>query len=107
MKTLTPEVTRQIVSAVIPLHLPNYDRGQLHAEMWKTVLSFASYAGFDVSAKLAEINAPIRDEWMKIEIKSLENQRKSARSMDEDFIGNGNNHWSDEFEANLKAVMAI
>ena len=106
MKTLTPEVTRQIVSAVIPLHLPNYDRGQLHAEMWKTVLSFASYAGFDVSEKLAEINAPIRDEWMKIEIDPLEDQRRTARSMDEEFIGNGS-HWSDSFEANLKAVMAI
>ena len=105
MKTLTPEITRQIVQAVIPLHLPNYDRGQLHAEMWKTVLSFASYAGFDVSTKLAEINATIRDEWMKIEIESLEEARKSNRSMDEDFASNS--HWSDEFEANLNAVMAI
>lgn len=107
MKALTPAITREIIEAVIPNHLPNYDRGQLHAEMWKTVLSFASYAGFDVSVKLAEINAPIRDEWMKIEIDSLEDQRKAVRSMDEDFIGNGSSQWTDEFEANLQAVMAI
>lgn len=105
MKTLTPSATRQIVSAVIPLHLPNYDRGELHAEMWKTVLSFAHYAGFDVSVKLAEINAPIRDEWMKISVEPLEEARESNRSMDEDF--SGNNHWSEQFEANLQAVMAI
>ena len=105
MKTLTPSVTRQIVSAVIPLHLDNYDRNQLHAEMWKTVLCFAHYANFDVSVKLAEINAPIRDEWMKIEIESLEEARKSNQSMDEDF--SGDNHWSTEFENSLKVVMTI
>ena len=105
MKTLTPSVTRQIVGIVIPLHLPNYDRNQLHAEMWKTVLCFAHYANFDISVKLAEINAPIRDGWMKIKIESLEEARESNRSMDEEF--SGNNHWSERFEANLNAVMAI
>ena len=105
MKTLTPSVTRQIVEIVTPLHLPNYDRNQLHAEMWKTVLCFAHYANFDISVKLAEINAPIRDGWMKIKIESLEEARESNRSMDEEF--SGNNYWSERFEANLNAVMAI
>ena len=104
MKTLTTESTRAIVKAVIPLNVPNYDRGTLHPSLWKIVLDFASYAGFDVAPKLAEINSQIKDEWMKLTIDSIEESRKAAKQMD-DFAGGDD--WSKDFEKGLKAVMAI
>ena len=104
MKLLTPESTRAIAKAVIPLNVPNYDRGTLHPSLWKIILDFASYAGFDVAPKLAEINTQIKDEWMKLTIDSIEESRKGAEEMDE-FAGS--NDWITDFEKNLKDVMAI
>jgi hypothetical protein len=104
MKTLTPEITCQIVEAVMPLHLPNYDRHELNAAMWNVVLNFAHYAGFDTNSELTRVNSYIKDEWMKLTIHSLEESRESFALMDN---FSGDRKWSDEFEANLKAVMAI
>jgi hypothetical protein len=104
MKTLTPDITRKIVAAVIPLHLPNYDRHELNAVMWNVVLNFAHYAGFDTSSELARVNSYIKDEHMKLTIHSLEESRESFALMD-DF--SGDRKWSEEFESNLAAVMAI
>ena len=104
MKTLTTESTRAIVKAVVPLHITNYDRGALNVGMWSIVLDFASYAGFDVSLKLSDINAQIKDEWMKISINTLKESREAAKEMDE-FAGGDD--WIADFENKLKAVMAI
>ena len=104
MKALTPESTRAIAEAVVPLHISHYDRGALNTPMWNIVLDFASYAGFDVSLKLADINSHIKDEWMKISIHSLKESREAAKDMD-DFAGG--DAWITDFEDKLKAVMAI
>ena len=104
MKTLTDQATRAIVKAVVPLHITNYDRGELNVGMWSIVLDFASYAGFETAPKLSDINAQIKDEWMKIGINKLEESRKAAKQMDE-FAGGDD--WSKDFEKNLKSVMAI
>ena len=64
------------------------------------LLSFAPMAIAQSST-----DSEIRDGWMKIKIESLEEARESNRLMDEEF--SGNNHWSERFEANLNAVMAI
>lgn len=105
MRTLTPEATRAIVEAVIPLHLPNYDRHELNANMWNVVLDFSHYAGFDTTSELARVNASIKDAWMKLKIHSLEESREAMAEMDG--FTDDNREWSDEFEANLQAVMAI
>jgi hypothetical protein len=104
MKTLTAEIVRKIVAAVIPLHLPNYDRQELNAAMWSIVLNFASYAGFDTANELERVNAHIKDDWMKLSIVPLEEGRAANALLD---TFTGDRKWSEEFESNLAAVMAI
>ena len=104
MKTLTSQATRAIVKAVVPLHITNYDHGALNTPMWNMVLDFASYAGFETAPKLSDINAQIKDEWMKIGINTLKESRQAAKEMDE-FAGG--DAWILDFEDKLKAVMAI
>ena len=104
MKTLTPAITRQIVQAVIPLHLPNYDQNRLSAPLWHTVLNFAHYAGFDASGELARVNTYIKDERMKLSVVPLEEGRAVNALLD---TFTGDRKWSEEFESNLAAVMAI
>jgi hypothetical protein len=106
MKKLTDSVVRQIVSITSLLHLPNYDRGELSAPLWHNTLNFASYAGFDVTNELARVNSYIKDDWMKFTITPLEENRQAYALMD-DCLGAGGHNWSEEFETQLAAVMAI
>jgi len=104
MKKLTDSIVRKIVEIVVPLHLPNYDRQELNLAMWNIVLNFAHYAGFDVTNELLRANNHIKDYSIKLSITPLEENRKALAIMDNTF---GDRIHSEEFEAQLAAVMTI